>query len=436
MSLTEGKLPQNSAEQASPDVTPKRVLVVSYYWPPSGGGGVQRWLKFAKILPEHGWQPVVVTPSNPDVPVTDSSLVSEVSEETEVWPFPVWEPSRFLRRLGIGRSSSRLGSDAGARPSLLARVIRWVRGNLFVPDARAGWVKPTTKGVLQKLQDAPVDLIVTTGPPHSVHLIGLALKRATGLPWVADFRDPWSTMDYLDDFGLSTRTRQRIQTMEREVVREADRIVVTSPGALRELGVGDPAKGAVLPNGWDRDDFPESPEPPVKRKRPVLGHFGALYGARNPKDLWPTLAQSGWSFHAGGPISDDVLRDIQAANMDFQWRGLLPHREAVMAMRSCDALVVVHNDSPSARSSTPGKVFECLATGLPLLVIGPHDGDLEALCRTWGVTYVAHGDEGARVDIGAWLKNPLSPPDKSLRHTYERHAISAELADLFNTLVS
>ncbi|MGB2228822.1 MAG: glycosyltransferase, partial [Flavobacteriales bacterium] len=255
MSDTEGKLPQNRQR--------KRVLVVSYYWPPSGGGGVQRWLKFAKLLPEFGWDPVVVTPSNPDVPVTDPSLLNEVHDGVEVWSFPVWEPTRALSALGLQGNTSRLGADQSSSPSLASKVVKWVRGNVFVPDARVGWVKPTTRKVLARLRLEPVDFIVTTGPPHSMHLIGLALKRATGLPWVADFRDPWSTMDYLDDFGLRPRPRRLIANMERVVVTAADRILVTSPGALREIGLDDTSKGAVIPNGWDKDDFSVDPPAPA-----------------------------------------------------------------------------------------------------------------------------------------------------------------------------
>lgn len=434
MSLTEGKLPQNPAEPADAMPVRKRALIVSFYWPPSGGGGVQRWLKFAKLLPEHGWDPIVVTPSNPDVPVTDPSLQSEVSNHIEVWTFPIWEPSRVLRALGVGRPSSRLGSDGGRPTSLLGRLVLWVRGNLFVPDARVGWVNPTTQRLLQKLQDTPVDVIVTTGPPHSMHLIGLALKRATGLPWVADFRDPWSTMDYLDDFALSPKTRRRIQDLEREVVQTADCVVVTSHGALRELGVAKDGHGVVLPNGWDRDDFPPTRTERPRNQTPVLGHFGALYGARNPQNLWPALADSSWSFCAGGPISSDILQNIEASGVPFEWQGDLPHQEAIQAMLECDALLIAHNNSASARASTPGKVFECLATGLPLLVIGPPESDLAALCESWGVAFFDHDDDPARIQ--AWLKNPTPAPAQSLRNDFERHSIATELAGVLHTLVS
>ncbi len=414
----------------------KRVLVVSYYWPPSGGGGVQRWLKFAKLLPEFGWDPVVVTPSNPDVPVTDPTLSSDVHNGVEVWSFPVWEPTRAISQLGLRGNTSRLGSDQSSFTSLTSKVVKWVRGNIFVPDARVSWVKPTTRKVLARLRHEPVDLIVTTGPPHSMHLIGLSLKRTTGLPWVADFRDPWSTMDYLNDFRLGSRARRRIVKMERAVVASADRIVVTSPRALQEIGLGDASKGAVIPNGWDQNDFPPSAQTRAARKTPVLGHFGALYGARNPVNLWTALAQSPWSFRAGGPISESVLQEIEASKVPFTWHGNLPHQEAVKAMLECDALLIVHNDSLSARASVPGKIFECLATGLPLLVIGPNDSDLKDMCDKWGLTFVAHGDGDAKTKLAAWLKNPTAAPAESIRSSFERHSLTTELSELFNTMIS
>ena len=429
MSLTEGKLPQNSS---------KRVLIVSYYWPPSGGGGVQRWLKFAKLLPDEGWEPVVVTPSNPDVPVADPSLLEDVSQQLEVWSFPVWEPTRFLKRLGLGGGTSRLGAERPSSRSFLSAFVSWVRGNVFVPDARVSWVRPTTRKVLRRLKENPVDVVVTTGPPHSMHLIGLAIKRATGMPWVADFRDPWSTMDYLEDFGLTETSRRRLERLEREVVQTADRVLVTSPGALNELGVA-PGKGIVIPNGWDRDDFPASPPEPPTRGAPVLGHFGALYGSRNPKALWPALSEAGWKLLLAGPVTDDVMRDIERAGVDVTHVGDLPHRESVAQMHKCHGLLVTHNNSRSARSSTPGKVFECLATGRPLLVIGPAESDLSSRCQEWGVRFVSH--DASPTVMSSTLNEllPLIGRDQQapeFASVFERRCIASELGILLNGLVA
>tara|TARA_Y100001954_G_C15700171_1_gene547345 strand:- start:50 stop:859 length:810 start_codon:yes stop_codon:yes gene_type:complete len=269
-----------------------------------------------------------------------------------------------------------------------------------------------------------------------MHLIGLALKRATGLPWVADFRDPWSTMDYLDDFGLGPRARRLIAKMERAVVASADRILVTSPGALQEIGLDDATKGAVIPNGWDRDDFPDNPPAPASNDKPVLGHFGALYGARNAPALWSALGESDWVLKAGGQLSDDVRASMDQSGVELDWKGDLSHAEAIQAMHACDALVVVHNNSASAKASTPGKMFECLAAGRPMLVVGPAQGDLESLCATWGVVFVPHNAPDGPRRIAAWLHHPSPAPDESFRTSCERHVLAGELAALFNSTIS
>ena len=416
----------------------KRVLIIAYYWPPSGGGGVQRWLKFAKLLPNEGWEPIIVTPSNPDVPVEDPSLSDDVPKDLKVWAFPVMEPTRLLKKIGLGGGTARLGAERQLKRSFLKTLVRWVRGNLFLPDARVGWVRPTTKQVLSRLKNHPVDVVVTTGPPHSMHLIGLAIQRATGLPWVADFRDPWSTMDYLNDFGLTRGARRQLERMERTVVESADRVMVTSPGALKELNVN-PAKGVVLPNGWDRDDFPKNPPALATSGPPVLGHFGALYGARNPSPLWPAMAQAGWKLLLAGPVTADVLRDIQNAGVDMTHVGNLPHRESVLQMHTCHALLVTHNDSPSARSSTPGKVFECLATGRPVLTFGPDKSDLEQRCHDEGVAFVAHNNPDARELAHSWLLECARTHDATVHKgvaKLERHILTSELGAILNIATS
>jgi hypothetical protein len=198
----------------------------------------------------------------------------------------------------------------------------------------------------------------------------------------------------------------------------------------------DPSKGAIIPNGWDKVDFAIDAPSTTSNAKPVLGHFGALYGARNAPALWGGLAGSGWVLRAAGQISDDVRASMDQAGVELEWLGDLSHAEAVTAMRACDALVVVHNNSASAKASTPGKMFECLATGRPLLVVGPAQGDLEALCAGWGVPFVPHRAPDGQRRIEAWLDQPSPAPDKSLRASCERHALASELAMLFNTTIS
>lgn len=431
MSDNDGKLTPNRGS--------KRVLIVSYYWPPSGGGGVQRWLKFAKLLPECGWTPIVVTPSNPDLPVHDDSLVDE-AQGIQTWTFPIWEPSRAVKHLGNG---GRLGAESTRRESLLSRCIKWVRGNVFVPDARVTWVRPTVKSLKRALKEQPVDLVVTTGPPHSMHLIGLALKQELQLPWVVDMRDPWSDMDYLDSFQMSNRVRRRIQAMEREVVSMADRVITTSRGALTTLeGVrAGKTPGAVLTNGWDRDDFQgltpaDKPSGGIRR----LGHFGALYGARSASALWQELATQAdeWTLVLGGPVTPEVQQDMSRCGLQPELLGSLPHRESVQLMVGCDALLVLHNDSDSAKRSTPGKMFECLATPLPVLVVGPKDSDIETLCAEWGFVFVAHHATNAAQTMASFLENPPEVDTSkraAIAAAYERRVLTRDLAGIMDDCV-
>ena len=194
-----------------------KVLIITYYWPPSGGGGVQRWLKFATNLDKLGSRPVVFTPSNPDVPILDASLELEVPTNIEVLKTPIFEPSRVLAKFSKKRfwKNWRFWYRQPIKPSLLGSLSLWVRGNMFIPDARVKWVKPSISYLTKWISENPVDAIITTGPPHSMHLIGLGLKKKfKDIQWVADFRDPWSDMDYLSEFKMSKRSMNKLVQME------------------------------------------------------------------------------------------------------------------------------------------------------------------------------------------------------------------------------
>ena len=177
----------------------KRVLIITYYWPPSGGSGVQRWVKFAKYLPDEGWQPVIYTPENPELKATDRTLEAEIPTEAEIVKTHIIEPYEIYRKLmGKGGASNEVNPIHGGRKSWKQKLSLFVRGNFFIPDPRVMWVRPSVRFLKKYLKDHPVDAIVTTGPPHSMHLIGLRLSKATGIPWLADFREvPWLIGDEL-----------------------------------------------------------------------------------------------------------------------------------------------------------------------------------------------------------------------------------------------
>ena len=176
----------------------KQVLIITYYWPPAGGPGVQRWLKFVKYLPDFGIEPIVYCPVNPSYPIVDKSLLAEVSADIKIIKQPISEPYRFANLLSK-KDAKQISSGVipkTKKQSVVQRLLLYVRGNFFIPDARKNWVKPSVEFLSDYIKDNNIETVVTTGPPHSLHLIGLQLKEQLGVKWLADFRDPWTTIGY------------------------------------------------------------------------------------------------------------------------------------------------------------------------------------------------------------------------------------------------
>ena len=231
-----------------------QVLIVAYYWPPSAGSGVQRWLKFVKYLPEYGITPIVLTPENPDAEWTDSSLETEIPLDIEVLKLPVWEPYRFWRRIKSAfTGSSKLASNS---PSSESGLAKWIRGNFFLPDPRIFWVKPASIFLEDLIRTRQIKIVITTGPPHSMHLIGLRVKKnCPDIKWVADFRDPWSTWGALKKFKPSSTAMGIHRRLERSVFDNADEILTISPFYVRQLSALSGRSVHLLTNGFDEEDI-------------------------------------------------------------------------------------------------------------------------------------------------------------------------------------
>ena len=420
-----------------------KVLIVTYYWPPSGGGGVQRWLKFAKNLQEFGWEPIIYTPENPNVPVYDESLLSEIPKNITVLTQPIREPYKLARFFSGGNASNRMGASGNAekKPAFLQRMALWVRGNMFVPDARILWVKPSVKFLANWLESNPVDVIITTGPPHSMHLIGLALKlKNKNLSWVADFRDPWSDMDYLSEFNLGRRALRKISEMETEVIESADRILLTSKRAgVKLLGEINHPKSVCIPNGWEPEDFPKTiPNKASGSKKAItLGHFGSLQGSRNCPGLWKAIAnynlknEIGINLRFAGNVSDDIKQAVSKGGLvNCEYLGNLKHKDSIAEMLQCDALLLVHNNTDSAINSTPGKVFEYLGTSLPIISICRNDSDLSDLLRKFNLTSATHND----VKAAEFMLESIAIKPSIDVSSYTRKKMAKEMATVLNLL--
>jgi hypothetical protein len=372
---------------------PKRALIITYYWPPSGGSGVQRWLKFCKYLTEFGWEPVIYTPSNPEVSVLDVSLVKDLPNNLEVIKSKIFEPYSIFRLVTGKRSNMGVGftSPHKSKNGLINRISLWLRANLFIPDARMLWIKPSVRYLTRYLSASPVDVVITTGPPHSMHLIGLDLKKRLGVKWLADFRDPWTNIDYFGELPLTKCSLKKHQALEQEVICNADKVVVVSTQMQKEFTKFRTQGVELITNGYDEDDFPEI-ENYVIDSAFTITHIGSIPPNRNNKYLWQAisnLVNADSDFAAKlkiqlvGSVDSSVIDQIDQVGLSShcQMLGYLNHTDSIRLMQRSQVLLLLINQSPNAKGILTGKVFEYLAAKRPILAIGPTDSDVQRLLQ-------------------------------------------------------
>ncbi|HAX14760.1 MAG TPA: glycosyl transferase family 1, partial [Leeuwenhoekiella sp.] len=266
----------------------KKALIICYYWPPAGGPGVQRWLKFVKYLRGFGVEPVVYIPENPDYPILDESLVNEIPEDVTILKHPIWEPykmAQFFSKKNTKQISSGIIKEE-SKQSLVQKLMLFIRGNLFIPDARKFWVKPSVAFLNSYLKEHPVDCIITTGPPHSLHLTGRDLKKLHNLPWIADFRDPWTSIGYHKKLRLTKFAQRKHADLEFQILNEATQILVTSPTTKSDFEKTTNTPVTCITNGFDDEKVMQSELDSVFS----LAHIGSLLEDRNPKILWEILS--------------------------------------------------------------------------------------------------------------------------------------------------
>jgi glycosyltransferase involved in cell wall biosynthesis len=365
----------------------KRVLIITYYWPPAGGPGVQRWLQFVKYFKDFNIEPVVYVPENPSYPLLDESLEFEVPSEVSVIRFPIKEPYRFAKVLSSKKTkqiSSGIISDK--KQSFVEKLMLFVRGNFFIPDARIGWVKPSVFFLKNYISENPMDLIITSGPPHSLHLIGLKLKKELDLKWIADFRDPWTTIHYHKSLRLMSKAKKKHKALEKEILSEANLIVVTSPTTKNEFELITKKPIEVITNGYG--EFAKVPR--VLDTSFSISHIGSLLSERNPKVLWKVLSEItsenidfkiDLELKLAGIVSKEIVDSIFNAGLKDNCKllGYVSHSEAIQLQQNSGVLLLVEIDSKDTKSIIPGKLFEYLAAGRPILALGPKGSDIAGI---------------------------------------------------------
>lgn len=352
---------------------------------------MQRWLKFTKYLPDFGIQPHVYVPENPTYPIIDEALAKDVSDRVIVIKNSIFEPYA-LASIFSKKNTQKISSGIiplQKKQSFLQKVFLWIRGNVFIPDARVLWVKPSIQFLEKYIQENQIDTVITTGPPHSLHLIGLGLKEKMQLHWLADFRDPWTTIGYHDALKLSARAAKRHKELESKVLNTADSILVTSFTTKKEFQTLTKQPIYVITNGYDVELVEKMP----LDEKFTLAHIGSFLSQRNPEILWQCLKEicneiptfkNDFQLKLIGAVSPEILQTISTFGLEgfVNNLGYVSHHEAVSQQRSSQVLLLIEIDSEITKSIIPGKLFEYMVSERPILAIGPKDSDFETIIKS------------------------------------------------------
>ena len=424
---------------------PARVLIITYYWPPSGGAGVQRWLKFSKYLPASGWLPVILTvkPEYAAYPYKDPSLYGEIPLDVEV------HRTKALNYFALyGRDQSKIpgaGFATGTEKGLKDRVSRFIRGNLFIPDPRRGWNRYAFRKACELIKSENITHVITTSPPHSTQLIGLRLKRRfPGIKWVADMRDPWTDIYYYDIFRASLPARMLDRHLERTVLTRADTVITvghTLASSLADKSGKTDRKIHVLPNGFDEEDFEGIvPTIPAKFTLTYVGTLSPAYPVRGFIDAVKTVREGGLSLSlkfvgtVPGQIQDQFPADDEGMKPEF-----IPyceHPAAIRHMMDSSLLLLIIPDHASSRSILTGKIFEYLATEKPILFLGPADGDAARLLTLCGYRGLFGYDDVQGISDFIFQVAGGNPAKRSGHHLeYSRRALAVKLGNILDEVL-
>ena len=431
----------------------KKVLIITYYWPPTGGAGVQRWLKFSKYFRQFGWEPVIYTPSNPDFPINDETLLKDIPNDLTVLKTQITEPYDIYRKIMRKKKTETVNQgflSEGKENTLMQSAMIWVRGNFFIPDARKFWIKPSISYLSDYIIKNKIDAIISTGPPHSMHLIAMGLKRKFNLPWIADFRDPWTQIDFYSQLKLSSFADNKHKKLEHQVLTQADKVVTISPSCGKDLEKLGNRKVDVITNGFDTDDFKFDSE--LKLLDGFLfHHIGALNKDRNPYTLWKVLGdlckemsdfKKDLIIKFTGKTDAIAFESLKQNDIldNAQKTDYLTHSEVVKLMVQSPVLLLALNNTPNNAGVLSGKLFEYLAAKRPIFGIGLPDADAAAILKSTKAGTMVHfndyeGTKKAVVELYQKYKtNQLFIYSSSIDN-YSRENCAKDYSELLNEIL-
>jgi len=421
----------------------KKVLIISYYWIPAGGPGVQRWLKFVKYLPDFGVEPIVYIPENPTYPIVDTHLTEDFKQLT-ILKQPIKEPYRlasFFSKNKTKKISSGIIPNK-RKQSWLDKILLYIRGNYFIPDARISWVKPSIAYLEKYIEEHQIETIITTGPPHSLHLIGMGLKEKLNIKWIADFRDPWTSIVYHKDLMLNQKSEQKHKELESKVLHSADQIIVTSPSTKTEFAQLTSKPIEVITNGYDVEQI----ERQALDEKFTVAHIGSFLSERNPRILWKALKEickentdfrNDFQLKLIGVVSGEVMDTIKEFRLDgyVQNLGYVSHRESVMEQRRSQMLLLIESDSEETKMILPGKLYEYMASHRPILAIANEQSDIRDIITSTNTGVFCSYDELAKVKetilnyYKQYKEGNLKTSPIGLQH-YSRKNLTSQLSKL------
>lgn len=431
----------------------KRVLIITYYWPPAGGSGVQRWVKFSKYLRSYGWEPVIFTVQDGDYPILDPNLEKELPQNIEVIKEPIFEPYNLYKKwMGKGKNDKIDANflSQGKQLGWKDKIAVWIRGNLFIPDAKSFWIKPATRRLSKYLSQHPIDAIVSTGPPHSCHLIAFGIHNKYQLPWIVDYRDPWTQIDYFNDLHLTKWSKKTHNILEKRILDSCSAIVAVGKTMAEDLNDLTNNRKIVITNGFDEADRNTLTED-IDKDFSIV-YIGTMNDSRNPEALWQALTQLQEENH---PLIHDlkvklignpeaiVHQSVEKYRLNqlVEFTGYLTHKEAIAYQNKARLLLLVINRTSNNLSIITGKIFEYLASAKPILCIGPTNGDAADILNASGHNDIFDYDDvdGIKAFIIRQYSSYIQNHDNtSITSTdieqYSRKNLTAKLAKLLDDI--
>jgi len=432
--------------------TGKKVLIITYYWPPSGGAGVQRWLKFVKYLRQFGWDPIVYTPKNNEIPVYDASLEKDIPDDITVLKKNIREPYAIYKRFIGAKKGEKFNVGGFISESknygLKDKISTFIRGNFFIPDARKFWIRPSVRFLSRYFKNNAPDLLITTGPPHSMHLIGLQLRKKLQIPWIADFRDPWTRFYQYRDMLISKWADKQHKSLEKKVLQTADRVITvgwTIKGELENLGADKPL---VITNGYDEQDFDHVPA--FNNPHFSIVHTGNISRSKNTLIFWKAIAelvQENESFshdleiRLAGKLDYTVHHAISDLHLEsfVKKLGYQDHNEAIKEQKNATILLLMTSNTPYSQGAIPGRLFEYLAAHRPILAIANPNSDMAKIIHETQAGEVINYDQKHHLKsaiirfYNQYKKGPVHITSGG-REKFSRKHLTAQLVDILNEL--